>query len=64
MAPRSNKAKKIFFDTMGKDNPVFVQVLGICSTLAVTNSVKNTFVMCVGLLFTLSLSTLGRWVML
>ncbi len=58
MAPRSNKAKKIFFDTMGKDNPVFVQVLGICSTLAVTNSVKNTFVMCVGLLFTLSLSNL------
>ncbi len=52
MAPRSNKAKKIFLDAMGKDNPVFVQVLGICSTLAVTNSVKNTFVMCVGLLFT------------
>ncbi|MBT3295215.1 MAG: NADH:ubiquinone reductase (Na(+)-transporting) subunit D [Verrucomicrobia bacterium] len=58
MPPRTTEAKQIFRDNIGRDNPVFVQVLGICSTLAVTNSVKNTFVMCAGLLFTLSLSNL------
>ncbi len=66
MALVSSRVKRIFTGSMGKDNPVFVQVLGICSTLAVTNSVKNTVVMCAGLLFTLSLSNftvslLRRW---
>jgi Na+-transporting NADH:ubiquinone oxidoreductase subunit D len=48
--------KRIFMSNLGTDNPVFGQVLGICSTLAVTNALKNTVVMCLGLLFTLSLS--------
>ncbi len=39
-----------------RDNPIFRQVLGICSTLAVTNLVMNTVVMCAALVFTLSLS--------
>ena len=38
------------------NNPVFCQVLGICSTLAVTNLVLNTLVMCVSLTFTLAMS--------
>ena len=38
------------------NNPIYRQVLGICSTLAVTNLVLNTLVMCAGLVFTLSLS--------
>ncbi len=38
------------------NNPIFRQVLGICSTLAVTNLVLNTVVMCAALVFTLSLS--------
>lgn len=33
-------------------NPVFIQVLGICSALAVTNLLVNTAVMCAGLIFT------------
>lgn len=41
---------------LGVDNPVFVQILGICSTLAVTNVVRNTVVMCLGLIFTTALS--------
>lgn len=32
--------------------------MGICSTLAVTNLMVNTLVMCVGLIFTLSMSSL------
>jgi Na+-transporting NADH:ubiquinone oxidoreductase subunit D len=50
------KIKRIFSDDLGANNPVFAQVLGICSTLAVTNVLKNTVVMCVGLIFTTSLS--------
>ena len=51
-----SNAKRITFANLGRDNPVFVQILGICSTLAVTNVVKNTFVMSLGLIFTLALS--------
>ncbi len=50
---------KIFKENLGTQNPVFVQVLGICSTLAVTNVVKNTLVMCLGLIFTTALSNLA-----
>ena len=52
------KIKRIFSDDLGKNNPVFAQVLGICSTLAVTNAIKNTVVMCVGLIFVTGLSSL------
>ena len=52
----ATKAMKIFKEGLGKNNPVFVQILGICSTLAVTNVVKNTLVMCLGLIFTTALS--------
>jgi len=40
------------------ENPVIVQILGICSALAVTNLVKNTLIMCVGLIFTCAMSSL------
>ncbi len=53
-----SKAAKIFLGNLGSENPVFMQVLGICSTLAVTNKVANTFVMCMGLIFTLALSNI------
>ncbi|MDD3929016.1 MAG: Rnf-Nqr domain containing protein, partial [Sphaerochaeta sp.] len=32
-----NTLRKTFLEPLGKNNPVFVQILGICSTLAVTN---------------------------
>ena len=34
------------------ENPVFRQVLGICSALAVTNLMFNTLLMCIGLIWT------------
>lgn len=49
--------KRIFRDNLGKNNAVFAQILGICSTLAVTNSLRNTVVMVVGVMFTVSLSS-------
>ena len=48
----------LFKENLGTQNPVFVQVLGICSTLAVTNVVRNTLVMCLGLVFVTALSNL------
>jgi len=48
--------QKVIVEGLWHNNPVFRQVLGICSTLAVTNLVLNTVVMCVALIFTLSLS--------
>ncbi len=50
------KVKRVFSDDLGGNNPVFAQVLGICSTLAVTNVLRNTVVMCVGLIFVTALS--------
>jgi Na+-transporting NADH:ubiquinone oxidoreductase subunit D len=52
------KAKRIFIDGVGKNNPVFVQILGICSTLAVTNRLENTVVMSIGVIFVLTFSNL------
>ena len=33
------------------ENPIFRQILGICSALAVTNLMKNTLIMCAALIF-------------
>lgn len=52
------KVKKVFLEDLGVNNPVFMQVLGICSTLAVTNVLKNTVVMSVGLIFVTALSNM------
>jgi Na+-transporting NADH:ubiquinone oxidoreductase subunit D len=56
MAKKTN-LKKTFLTPLGKDNPVFVQILGICSTLAVTNKLDNTMVMTLGVMFTTALSS-------
>ena len=58
---------KLLKENLGSQNPIFVQVLGICSTLAVTNVVKNTLVMCLGLIFVtafsnLALSLIRNWI--
>jgi len=54
---RKSEIIKIFKDNLFYKNPVVVQILGICSTLAITNFVKNTLVMCIGLIFTTSFSS-------
>lgn len=40
-----------------QENPIFRQVLGICSALAVTNLVFNTALMCAGLIWATTLSS-------
>ncbi|MDD4647933.1 MAG: Rnf-Nqr domain containing protein, partial [Sphaerochaeta sp.] len=54
----SKLLRKTFMEPLGKNNPVFVQILGICSTLAVTNKLQNTMVMTLGVMFTTALSSL------
>ena len=45
------------------DNPIFVQILGICSTLAVTNSLTNTLIMTVAVMLVTGLSNITVSVM-
>ena len=55
--PKPPSHSDIFKAGLWKDNPVLRQVLGICSTLAVTNLMVNTLVMNAGLIFTLAMSS-------
>jgi electron transport complex protein RnfE len=45
-----------FVSGLWKRNPVFVQVLGMCPTLAITNSVRNAIAMGLATTFVLALS--------
>ena len=49
---------QILVKDVWNENPVFRQVLGICSALAVTNLLTNTLFMCMGVIFTLIMSNL------
>jgi Na+-transporting NADH:ubiquinone oxidoreductase subunit D len=58
MSPQEKRSiAEIAREGLWGDNPVFGQLLGICSTLAVTNMVLNTLVMCGALVMTLTLSS-------
>ena len=50
--------KSIFEKGIWAENPVYRQVLGICSALAVTNLLTNTLLMCAGVIFTTAMSNL------
>ena len=41
-----------------EENPIFRQVLGICSALAVTNRMTNTVLMCAGLIWAQTMSSI------
>ncbi len=41
----SSKNKEVLFNPLSKDNPIIVQMLGICSVLAVTVKLQPAFVM-------------------
>jgi Na+-transporting NADH:ubiquinone oxidoreductase subunit D len=43
--------RKLLTDPIDSNNPITVQVLGICSALAVTTGMKNAFVMAVAVVF-------------
>jgi Na+-transporting NADH:ubiquinone oxidoreductase subunit D len=51
------KHAKVIKDGLWLNNPIFVQVLGICSTLAVTNNLRNTLIMTLGVTFATAFSS-------
>ncbi len=52
----SYQNKKILFDPIVDNNPVILQVLGICSALAVTSKLSTTITMCIALTAVTALS--------
>ncbi|MCE2997656.1 MAG: NADH:ubiquinone reductase (Na(+)-transporting) subunit D, partial [Flammeovirgaceae bacterium] len=46
----SKKNKKLITNPLDIDNPITVQILGVCSALAVTTQMKPAFVMSLGLM--------------
>ena len=52
----SKKNKKLITDPLDSNNPVTVQVLGICSALAITVQLKPAIVMSISTLFVLSVA--------
>lgn len=51
-------AGQVLFDPIFKNNPIALQILGICSALAVTTSLNVTLVMCVALTLVTAFSNL------
>jgi Na+-transporting NADH:ubiquinone oxidoreductase subunit D len=47
----SKKDQKLILDPLADDNPITIQVLGICSALAITAQLKASIVMSVAVLF-------------
>lgn len=52
----NKKNKEALFNPLSKDNPVLVQILGICSTLAVTVSLEPAIVMGISVIAVLAFS--------
>jgi len=51
------KIKELLFNPMFKNNPIALQVLGICSALAVTVQLKNVVIMCVAVTLVTAISS-------
>lgn len=58
MAEANQSNLRQFTDGILANNPVLVQLLGMCPTLAVTNSVENALVMGAAVIFVLTMSNL------
>ena len=55
----SKKNKKLITDPLDDNNPVTIQVLGICSALAVTVQMMPSVVMCISVLFVLVMANVS-----
>ena len=50
--------QEVIINPLIKENPITLQILGICSALAVTNNLSVTMVMCVAVTSVISFSNL------
>ena len=55
----SKRRKKFINDPLNDDNPITVQVLGICSALAVTTQMKPTLTMAISVIFVMVFANLA-----
>ena len=55
----ADSSKEALINPLFKNNPIALQILGICSALAVTSNMNTTVVMCVALTFVCAFSNLG-----
>ena len=53
------KAKDVLFNPVVDNNPIALQILGICSALAVTNNMNVAFVMCLAVIFVTAMSNVA-----
>ena len=53
------KLKKTLLEPVIRNNPVAIQVLGICSALAVTTKLQTTVTMCLAVIFVTAFSNIG-----
>ncbi|MAP73663.1 MAG: NADH:ubiquinone reductase (Na(+)-transporting) subunit D [Planctomycetaceae bacterium] len=53
------KAKDVLLDPVFKNNPIALQILGICSALAVTTKLDTSLTMCVAVIFVVAFSNLA-----
>jgi len=58
-----NEYKKVLIKNLWTENQVIVQILGICSTLAVTNRLSNTLIMTLGVSLVTAFSNLTLYAM-
>ena len=54
----SQDTKKVLFGPIVDNNPIALQVLGVCSALAVTSSLQNALVMTVAVMLVTGFSNL------
>lgn len=52
-----SETKKVILDPLFNNNPIALQVLGICSALAVTTQLGTTLVMCIAVTFVVAASS-------
>jgi len=52
-------AKQVLFEPIFSNNPIALQILGICSALAVTSSMSVTIVMCISVIAVTAFSSLA-----
>ncbi|MET3617469.1 electron transport complex protein RnfE [Peptoniphilus olsenii] len=50
------KLSKVFTDGAFKNNPVFIQLIGLCSVLAITNNITNSLAMGMAVTFVMMMS--------
>ena len=53
------KNKETLLDPILNNNPIALQILGICSALAVTSKLETAMVMCLAVIFVLAFSNMG-----